>query len=158
MVRYRLPRFKYTFLCANTAEARSTFADMAEGDYPYDTWFFGLVKLWRKGLHFRSTGERYKGFFVPEHEVGSTRGAPIRASFNGRFVKKGENTFFEVYIYPRPIELLFLLSVLISAISCLDPLTTVIATVFFIVFSYCYYQNITEAAEEFERIFKQFQN
>ena len=158
MVRYRLPRFKYTFLCANTAEARSTFADMAEGDYPYDTWFFGLVKLWRKGLHFRSAGERYEGFYVPEHETGNTRGAPIRVSFSGRFVEEGEKSFFEVSIFPRLGEVLFILALLASVIASLEPISTTFAAVFFIVFAYCYCQNITEAAEEFERIFKQFQN
>ena len=50
-----------------------------------------------------------KGFFLSEPENESHRGSPIRVCFSGEFVEEENNLFFDVCIYPRIVEILFLI-------------------------------------------------
>lgn len=50
-----------------------------------------------------------KRFFLAESENESHRGSPIRVCFLGEFVEEENDLFFDVYIYPRIVEILFLI-------------------------------------------------
>ena len=88
---------------------------------------------------------------MTESENGGTRGSPLRVSFSGRFVQKGDCSFFEVYIYPSPIEFFFILLAYIS-ISIAAPLVaSVLVSLVFVVFVVGYMKGIKDAAEFFRR-------
>lgn len=145
--------FKYIFACSNEEQVKAMFNNMKLQDSSHARSIFGF-RLWRRGLHITECGEFVKGFYVPEHDWNSSRGSPIRASFRGRFVKKRDDTFFEVYIYPRIPEIAFIILTYIASMSVAEPIGACFLTFLFLFFCYGYYTNIKEAADAFRCIFR----
>ena len=77
-------------------------------DSPSGKSIFG-GDLYKSGVHFKVCEEKIKGFFLAESENESHRGAPIRVCFSGEFVEEENDLFFDVYIYPRIVEILLLI-------------------------------------------------
>jgi len=100
--------FKYRFSCTNKDNVLSTINQIIANDLPYGKSIFGS-DLYKSGIHFENCEERIKGFYLAESENESHRGSPIRVCFSGEFVEEDNNLFFDVYIYPRIIEVLFLI-------------------------------------------------
>lgn len=50
-----------------------------------------------------------RGFYLAETEDNYYRGNPIRVCFFGKFIGEDETQFFDVYIYPRIGEIIFLI-------------------------------------------------
>lgn len=145
--------FKFRFACSNEEQVRAMFENMKLQDSSHARSTFGF-RLWRRGLHITECGESVKGFYVPEHDWSGSRGSPIRASFRGRFVKKGNDTFFEVCIYPRIPEIAFLIMVYASSMSIAEPIGACFLTFIFLLFCCGYYKNIKEAADAFRCIIR----
>lgn len=143
--------FKFRFACSNEKQVRNTFQNMMLGNTSHARGFFGF-RLWRRGLHITECGESVKGFYVPEHDWSGSRGSPTKASFRGGFVKKGDDTFFEVCIYPRISEFVFIVLVYASSMSIAEPIGACFLTFIFLLFCYGYYTNIKEAADAFRCI------
>jgi len=99
---------KYRLKCKNKEDILFSVNQIIANDSPCGRSIFG-GDLYRSGIHFEKCGEKIKGFFLAESENQSHRGSPIRVCFSGAFVKEEGEVFFEVYIYPRIIEALFLL-------------------------------------------------
>ena len=62
----------------------------------------------------------------------------------GRFIKKGDKQIFEVLIYPRMVELLFILIAYISISTAAELIGFVVSTVIFAVFMIGYFKGIKE--------------
>ena len=143
--------FKYRFPCLCEEETRALFENRMLNDAPCGKGLFG-TDLWRQGLHFTECGERIKGFYLPEHECNSTRGSPIRTTFFGKFVKDGDNTFFEVYIYPRVIEIIFIIfGYLLISISA-EFIVFLFTTLVFGALAFGHWLNIKETVEDFKKL------
>ncbi len=65
--------------------------------------------MYKSGVHFQECGDTIKGFYLSESENVLHRGSPIHVCFSGEFVEEDNTLFFDVYIYPRIIEILFLI-------------------------------------------------
>lgn len=100
--------FKYRFICSDEGQIRSDIERRISNDLPCGKGLFG-IDLFEQGIHFRECGDCVKGFYLAESEAEAHRGAPIRVSFKGRFTNEKDEPLFEVCIYPRIIELLFLI-------------------------------------------------
>ena len=141
---------KFQIACSDEERVRSDFETMMHRDTPCGKGIWGN-HLWRRGIHFKECGKRIKGFYMTESDNEGTRGSPLRVSFSGRFVQKGDRSFFEVYIYPSPIEFFFILLAYIS-ISIAAPLVaSVLVSLVFVVFVVGYMKGIKDAAEFFRR-------
>ena len=105
----------------------------------------------RSGIHFKECGEKIKGFYISESESEGTRGSPLRVSFVGRFIKKGDKQIFEVLIYPRMVEFLFILIAYISISIAAELIGFVVSTVIFAVFMIGYFKGIKETADFFRQ-------
>ena len=66
--------------------------------------------------------------------------------FSGKFVETAEGTFFNVYIYPKITELIFLLIITGSFLSTLEPLFIIVSSFMFIMFVRGYIRDINETA------------
>lgn len=100
--------FKYSFLCGNEGEIRSTIKQMKEYDFPSGKSIFG-GDLYEAGIHFRECDNVVTGFYVDESESENLKGSPLHLCFRGEFKQLGEELRFDVYIFPHIFELLFLL-------------------------------------------------
>ena len=105
--------FKYRFTCTNKNDILFHLNQIITNDLPCGKTFWG-DDLYKSGIHFHKCGDRIKGFYLAEPENEAHRGLPIRVCFSGEFVKKENDLFFDVYIYPRIIEILFLIVAFIS--------------------------------------------
>ena len=143
--------FKYQFECSDEDRIRADFENIMLQDAPCGKGIFGNYLL-RRGIHFTECGNSINGFYIDESENEGTRGSPLRVSFRGRFVKKGDKTFFEVYIYPRLFELVFILIAYVSISVEAELIGFLLATVIFIVFMVGYIKGIKETAEFFKRL------
>ena len=59
-----------------------------------------------------------RGFYLAETEDNQYRGNPIRVCFFGKFTEEDETQFFDVYIYPRIGEIIFLIGAFFGALFC----------------------------------------
>lgn len=143
--------FKFQFECSDEDRVRADFNNMILRDTPCGKSIFGNDLL-RRGIHFTECENSIKGFYIDESENKGTRGSPLRVSFRGRFVKKANKTFFEVYIYPRFFELIFILIAYVSISVAAELIGFLLATVIFIVFMAGYIKGIKETAEIFKRL------
>ena len=100
--------FKHRFSCTDKSNILFQINQSIENDLPCGKSIFGGV-LYKSGIHFQECGDKIKGFYLAESENESHRGSPIRVCFSGEFVEEENNLFFDVYIYPRIIEVLFLI-------------------------------------------------
>ena len=143
--------FRYRFECSDENTVRSVLATMQSDSIP---GLFGS-RLYDSGIHFTAFGKKIKGFYTRESEFdetsGRNRSSPIRVSFSGCFVNKKGKCYFELSIYPRLIEILFLL-VGYALIAVTDWIAFAVATALVLVVSFFYLKNIISCAEEFERI------
>lgn len=142
--------FKFQFECSDEDRVRADFKNMIFRDTPCGKDIFGNDLL-RRGIHFKEYENRIKGFYINESENEGTRGSPLRVSFCGRFVKKADKTFFEVYIYPRLVEFLFILIAYVSISVAGELAGFILSTVIFIIFMVGYIKGIKETAEFFQR-------
>ena len=100
--------FKYRFACKNKDNIFFAINQIIANDLPSGKSIFG-GDLYKSGIHFEICEEKIKGFFLAESENESHRGAPIRVCFSGEFVEEENDLFFDVYIYPRIVEILLLI-------------------------------------------------
>ena len=100
--------FKYRFACSNKDIILFSINQIIANDSPCGKSIFG-GDLYKSGIHFEVCEEKIKGFFLAESENESHRGSPIRVRFSGEFVEEENNLFFDVCIYPRIVEILFLI-------------------------------------------------
>ena len=135
--------FKYSFRCDNEACAREEITNMMMNDLPVGVSPFGK-EFFRKGIHFTECGEKVKGYYLSSDE-GDRRGV-TRIMFSGKFIETAEGTFFNVYIYPKITELIFLLIVTVSFISTFEPLFIIVSSFMFIMFVRGYIRNINETS------------
>ena len=100
--------FKYRFACSNKDNILFAINQIIANDSPCGKSIFG-GDLYKSGIHFEICEEKIKGFFLAESENESHRGAPIRVCFSGEFAEEENDLFFDVYIYPRIVEILLLI-------------------------------------------------
>lgn len=135
--------FKYSFRCDSEACARSEITNMMMNDLPIGKSLLG--KEWfRKGIHFTECGEKIKGFYLSSDEC--DRRGVTRIMFSGKFIETAEGTFFNVYIYPKITELIFLLIITGSFLSTFEPLFIIVSCFMFIMFVRGYIRDINETA------------
>ena len=135
--------FKYSFRCDNEACAREEITNMMMNDLPVGVSPFGK-EFFRKGIHFTECGEKVKGYYLSSDE-GDRRGV-TRIMFSGKFIETAEGTFFNVYIYPKIIELVFLAIGFGAFISTLEPLFMTVSIFMLIMFVRGYIRDINETA------------
>ena len=135
--------FKYSFRCDNEACVRSEITNMMMNDLPIGKSLLG--KEWfRQGIHFTECGEKIKGFYLSSDEC--DRRGVTRIMFSGKFVETAEGTFFNVYIYPKITELIFLLIITGSFLSTFEPIFIIVSSFMFIMFVRGYIRDINETA------------
>ena len=100
--------FKHRFACTNKDNILFSINQIIANDSPCGESIFG-GDLYDSGIHFTNCDEKIKGFFLSESENESHRGSPIRICFSGEFIEEENELFFDVYIYPRIIEIVFLI-------------------------------------------------
>lgn len=135
--------FKYSFRCDNETYVRSQITNMMMNDLPIGKSLFGK-EFFRQGIHFTECGEKIKGYYLSSDE-GDRRGV-TRIMFSGKFIETAEGTFFNVYIYPKITELIFLLIITGSFLSTFEPLFIIVSCFMFIMFVRGYILNINETA------------
>ena len=141
---------KFQFECSDEKRVRADFENMMLRDAPCGKGIWGNDLL-RSGIHFKECGENIKGFYISESESEGTRGSPLRVSFVGRFIKKGDKRIFEILIYPRMVEFLFILIAYISISIATELIGFVVSTVIFAVFIIDYFKGIKETADFFRQ-------
>ena len=100
--------FKYRFFCTDKSDVLFRINQTIANDLPCGKTLW-CSDLYKSGIHFQEYGDRINGFYLAEPENESQKGLPIRVCFSGKFVEEENNLFFDVYIYPRIIEVLFLI-------------------------------------------------
>ncbi len=141
---------KFQFECSDDKCVRADFENMMLRDTPCGKGIW-CNDLLRSGIHFKECGEKIKGFYITESENEGTRGASLRVSFEGRFIKKGDKQIFEVFIYPRMVEFLFVLVAYVSISAVAELIVFLLSTVVFVVFMLGYFKGIKETADFFRR-------
>ena len=142
---------KFQFECSDEERVRADFENMMLRDMTCGKGIWGNDLL-RSGIHFKECGEKIKGFYMTESENEGTRGSPLRVSFEGRFIKKGDKQIFEVLIYPRVVELLVILVAYISISVVAEIIGFVLSTIVFVIFVLGYLKGIKETADFFRRL------
>ena len=74
-------------------------------DAPCNKTIFGF-DLYSSGIHFMEADKVVRGFYLAETEDNHYRGNPICVC---KFTEEDETQFFDVYIYPRIGEIIFLI-------------------------------------------------
>ena len=144
--------FKYRFTCTNRDNILFFINQIIANDLPCGKSIFG-GDLYKSGIHFEKYEEKIKGFFLAESENESHRGLPIRVCFSGEFVEEESNLFFDVYIYPRNIEVLFLIFAFIF-LSFFGEVTGFIISVFVLcIFSKSYIDMMKDTYNRLNSIF-----
>ena len=110
-------------------------------DAPCNKTIFGF-DLYSSGIHFREADKVVRGFYLAEMEDNHYRGNPIRVYFFGKFTEEDETQFFDVYIYPRIGEIVFLIGAFFGALMYGNAITSVFATVVVCIFGKGYYDMI----------------
>ena len=141
---------KFQFECSDEKRVRADFENMMLRDAPCGKGIWGNDLL-RSGIHFKECGEKIKGFYISESEREGTRGSPLRVSFVGRFIKNGDKQIFEVLIYPKMVEFLFILIAYISISIATELIGFVVSTVIFAIFMIGYFKGIKETADFFRQ-------
>ena len=120
-------------------------------DYPRKS-IWG-INLYRAGIHFQDYGEVIKGFYLSEGEDESVHGSPIRICFTGRFLENTQGLFFDVYIYPNIIELLFFVFAFISMCAYGDVPGFIISALVLSFLAKGYYDMMNDTYKILRRIF-----
>ena len=120
-------------------------------DAPCNKTIFGF-DLYSSGIHFREADKVVRGFYLAETEDNHYRGTPIRVYFFGKFTEEDETQFFDVYIYPRIGEIVFLIGAFFGALMYGNAITSVFATVVVCIFGKGYYDMIGQCKRIFSEI------
>lgn len=100
--------FKYRFSCTDKDSVLFSINQIIVNDLPCGKSIFG-GDLYKSGIHFEKRSDKIKGFYLAESENDNHRGSPIRVCFSGEFVEEETAVFFDVYIYPQIIEIIYLI-------------------------------------------------
>lgn len=144
--------FKYRFICSNKDDVFYRINQIIESDSPCGKSIFGSG-LYKSGIHFQQCDEYIRGFYLAEIENESHRGSPIRVCFYGHFVEDEKDLFFDVYIYPRIIEVLFLLCAFIFLSFFGKETGIIISIIVFGFFGKGYYDMMKDTYDILNRIF-----
>ena len=144
--------FQHRFICTDKERAVFRIHQMMANDLPCGKTLFG-GNLYKAGIHFQVRNERIKGYYLNMHEIPSRRGSPIRVCFTGKFVEEAGNLFFDVYIYPRVIEVLFLLFAFVFLLYNGKLVGMITAVIFMTVFAKGYYDLLKAAYHSLDEIF-----
>ena len=144
--------FQHRFICTDKERTISRINQMMVNDLPCGKTLFGK-KLYKSGIHFQVCNESIKGFYLNTPETTSHRGSPIRVCFTGKFVEEAGNLFFDVYIYPRGIEVLFLLFAFLCLFYAGKIVGMIVAVIFLTVFAKGYYDLLKAAHYSLDKIF-----
>ena len=144
--------FKYRFACKNKDNIFFAINQIIANDLPSGKSIFG-GDLYKSGIHFEICEEKIKGFFLAESENESHRGAPIRVCFSGEFVEEENDLFFDVYIYPRIVEILLLIFAFIFLSFFGKATGVIISFVVLCIFGKGYYDMMKDTYNRLNRIF-----
>lgn len=149
--------FKYRFECRSPERSCETVNLYITRDFPDGKNIFGKP-LYKAGIHFTECDEEVKGFFIDhsesEHDgIHRARGSPIRVCFCGHFTEEDGKTYFDVYIYPKIPEALFILGATASIALAGEMTGTVVAIVVLLLFGRGYYKMMVETYEILKGIF-----
>ena len=144
--------FKYRFSCTDKSDILFQINQSIENDFPCGKSIFG-GDLYKSGIHFEICEEKIKGFFLAESENESHRGAPIRVCFLGEFVEEENDLFFDVYIYPRIVEILLLIFAFIFLSFFGKATGVIISVVVLCIFGKGYYDMMKDTYNRLNRIF-----
>ena len=114
----------------------------------------GGSDLYKSGIHFQACSDRINGFYLAESENESYNGSPIRVCFSGKFVEEDNTLFFDVYIYPRIIEFLFLIFSFVLVCVYGGIFGFIGASLVFLFFVKGYYDMMRDTFNILKRIFK----
>lgn len=137
--------FKYSFKCYNEGLVREEITNMMMRDLPIGKSIFGR-EYFRRGIHFTECEENVRGYYISSDE-GGRRGSVSRVVFNGKFIQTDEGTVFDVYIYPKILEVIFLIFCTVALISSLEPIAIIMSSFVFIMFIRGYINDIKETSE-----------
>ena len=144
--------FKYRFACSNKDNIIFAINQIIANDLPSGNSIFG-GDSYKSGIHFEIYEEKIKGFFLAESENELYRGAPIRVCFSGEFVEEENDLFFDVYIYPRIVEILLLIFAFIFLSFFGKATGVIISVVVLCIFGKGYYDMIKDTYNRLNRIF-----
>ena len=146
--------FRYRFECRNPQRALETVNNYMTKDFPVGKDIFGR-ELYKGGIHFTERDEEIKGFFIDhsENERIGTHGSPIKVRFRGHFTEKDGKVYFDVYIYPRIPEALFIFFATASLALEGSISGTVIGIIVFILFGKGYVDMMIKTYEILKGIF-----
>ena len=144
--------FKYRFACSNKDNILFSINQIIANDLPCGKSIFG-GDLYKSGIHFEKCEEKIKGFFLAESENESHRGSPIRVCFLGEFVEEKNDLFFDVYIYPRIVEILFLIFAFIFLSFFGKVIGVIISVVVLCMFGKGYIDMMKDTYDRLNRIF-----
>ena len=144
--------FQHRFICTDKERAVFRIHQMMANDLPCGKTLFGK-KLYKSGIHFKVCNESIKGFYLDAPENASHRGSPIRVCFTGKFVEDAGNLFFDVYIYPRVNEVLFLLFAFLCFFNTGKIVGMIVAVIFLPLFAKGYYDLLKAAYHSLDEIF-----
>lgn len=143
--------FKYRFVCSIKEDALLNIKQIMLNDLPCGKTIFG-GNLYGRGIHFRECGEKVRGFYIEGSENKVSRGSPIRVCFKGNFVEENGNLFFDCYIYPRIIEMVFILAFVICSLGG-KIFGFIMSVVVLVIFGTGYYNMIKETHKSLKAIF-----
>ena len=142
---------KYSYACLDETAVRATIAYLQSRDFPCREGRFGN-KFYNQGIHFTECGEVIRGFYLDASEERPSRANHTRACFRGRFVEKDGSKYFEVWIYPHLLEVLFLLLAFAMIFRVADVAGLVFSAAACGIFALGYVKKIRECAAEFARL------
>ncbi len=141
---------KYRYICSNKKMILYKVEQNMMQDFPVKS-IWG-INLYEAGIHFQECGETVKGFYLREREYESSSGPPLRVCFKGQFVYKKEKLCFDVFIYPRIIEIMFLIVAFFS-IAFLHPINFIVGVIVLSIALKEYYDGIKELRNVLNTIF-----
>ncbi len=144
--------FKYRFACTSKDDILFRINKIITNDSPCGKSIFGS-NLYKSGIHFQQCDEHIKGYYLEGSENESHKGSPIRVCFSGAFVEEKNDLFFDVYIYPRIIEVLFLIFAFIFLSFFAKVTGFIISVVVLCLFGKGYYDTMINAYKRLNRIF-----
>lgn len=144
--------FKYRFNCTDKEAILCKIKQLSANNSTYIKSIFG-IRLYESGIHIKSCEDKIEGFFLQESEEESHKGSPIRVCFTGKFTEINGDLFFEAYLYPRIIEVLFLLFAAVFLSVTGKTAGLVISIILLSFFAKGYYDMIKSLYDELCKIF-----
>ena len=145
--------FRHQFICSDKELTRCKIENLMTCDTPCGRGIFGQ-NLYASGIHFTECGDKIKGFYISSSENESTKGSPIKVSFNGTFSRKEDKTFFEVIIYPNLLQYLFLVIAILFLIFTSNTFGIIFVSLVILAFIIGYYFDVKKIVAEFRKIIR----